>query len=148
MGRRIRSHLDLIRPNLADQVEVKQETQKKYHDKHAKARAFNEGDPVFVRNTGSGSARLSGNITRIRGPVSYTVKLNDGRMMRKHVDQIRFRTVTVQEPTADTLDDFLPPSSSNNDNPPDSHETAPPPQRSSRIRHPPQCYADHYICGL
>ena len=103
---------------------------------------------MFVRNTGSGSARLSGNITRIRGPVSYTVKLNDGRMMRKHVDQIRFRTVTVQEPTADTLDDFLPPSSSNNDNPPDSHETAPPPQRSSRIRHPPQCYADHYICGL
>ena len=42
-------------------------------------------------------------------------------MMRKHVDQVRFRTVTVQEQAADTLDDFLPPSSSNNGNPPGNH---------------------------
>ena len=148
MGRRIRSHLDLVRPNLADQVEAKQKTQKLYHDRHAKARAFNEGDPVFVRNTGSGSAWLSGNITKIRGPVSYTVKLNDGRLMRKHVDQIRFRTATVNEPTDDTLDDCLPPSSStsSNNNPQNtSAETAPPPRRSTRIRHPPRRYADQYI---
>ena len=123
-------------------MEVKQETQKKYHDRLTKARAFNEGDPVFVRNTftGSGSAWLLGNITRIRGPVSYTVKLNDGRMVRKCVNitmQIRFRTITVHEPAADTLDNFLPPSSpnSNNDN---NHETALPPRRSSRIRRSPQ----------
>ena len=127
MGRCIRSHLDLIRPNLADQVEVKLEKRKKYHDKYAKAHAFNVGDSVFVRNTGSASAWLSGSITRIRGPVSYTVKLNDGRMMRKHLDQVRFRTVTVQEQAADTLDDFLPPSSSNNGNPPGNHKTALPP---------------------
>ena len=117
-----------------------------YHDRHTKAGAFNKGDPVFVRNTGSGSAWLSGNINKIRGPVSYTVK--DGRMMRKHVDQIRFRTVTVNEPAEDTLDDFLPPSSSNssNDNPLNiPSETAPPPRRSTRIRHPPKLYADQYI---
>ena len=58
MGQWIRSHLDLVRPNLADQVEAKQETQKMYHDRHAKARAFNEGDPVFVRNIGSGSVAI------------------------------------------------------------------------------------------
>ena len=110
-------------------MEAKQKTQKLYHDRHAKACAFNEGDPVFVRNTGSGSTWLSGNITKIRGPVSYTVKLNDGRLMRKHVDQIRFRTATVNEPTEDTLDDCLPPSSStsSNNNPQNtSAETAPP----------------------
>ena len=135
MGQRIRSHLDLIRPNLADHVEVKQDTQKKYHDRHAKVHAFNEGDSVFVRNTGSGLAWLSGNNIKIRGLVSYTVKLNDGRMMRKHVDQIRFRTVTVQKPEADTLDDFLPPTSSNcnNGDSQNNPETAPPPRRSSRI---------------
>ena len=101
-----------------------------------------------VRNTGSGSAWLSGNITKIRGPVSYTVKLNDGRLMRKHVDQIRFRTATVNEPTDDTLDDCWPPSSStsSNNNPQNtSAETAPPPRRSTRIRHPPRRYADQYI---
>ena len=81
MGRRICPHLDLVCPNLADQVEVKQETQKMYHDRHAKAHVFNEGDPVFARNTGRGSAWLSGTITKIRGPVSYTIKLNDGRII-------------------------------------------------------------------
>lgn len=65
MGRRIHSQLDLVHPNLADEVEVKQETQKMYHDRHAKAHAFNEGDPVFVRNTGHGSAWLSGTITKL-----------------------------------------------------------------------------------
>ena len=139
--------MDLICPYLADQVEVKQEMQKEYYDRHAKALAFNEGDPVFVRSTGSSSAWLSGNITRIRGPVSYTVKLNDGRMIRKNVDQIRFRTATVRKPDADTLDDFSPPSSSNynNDNSQNNSETPPPPCRSSRVRHPPQCYADQCI---
>ena len=111
MDQRICSYLDLIHPNLADQVEIKQETQKRHHDRHAKVHDFNEGDPVFVRNTDSGSIWLSGNITRIGGPVSYTFKLNNGCMMRKYVDQIRFRTVTAHEPTADMLDDFLPPSS-------------------------------------
>ena len=40
MGRRIRSHSDLIRLNLVDQVEVKQDTQKKYHGRHSKAHAL------------------------------------------------------------------------------------------------------------
>ena len=47
MGRQI--HLDLVHPNLADQVEVKQETQEMYHDRHAKDHTFSEGDPVFVK---------------------------------------------------------------------------------------------------
>ena len=89
-------------------IEVKQETQKMYHGRHAKACAFNEGYPVFVWNTGHGSAWLSVTITKIRGPVLYTVNLNDGCIIRKHVDHIRFRAVTVNEPTDDMCDDFLP----------------------------------------
>lgn len=68
--------------------------------------------------------------------------------MRKHVDHIRFRTVTVDQPAEDTLDDFLPPSfshSSNDDPQNTSAETAPPPRRSTRIRHPPKRFADQYI---
>ena len=44
MGRQI--HLDLVHPNLADQVDIKQETQEMYHERHAKDHTFNEGDPM------------------------------------------------------------------------------------------------------
>ena len=108
MGRRIRSHLDQIRPDLSGHVESKQEAQKKYHDRHSKARTFEINDPVFVKNPGSGPRWLSGHITKIRGPVSYSVTLGDGRIMRKHVDQIRVRTVRVYDSTEGTLDDYLP----------------------------------------
>lgn len=54
MGRRIRSHLDLAQPNLANQIELKQQVQKKYHDKSAKTREFQVGDAVLVQNPTSG----------------------------------------------------------------------------------------------
>ena len=114
-----------------------------YHDRHAKAHAFNEGDPVFVRNMGHRLAWLSGTITKIWGPVSYTIKLNDGCIIRKHVDHIRFRTVTVNEPTDDMLDDFLPPSSSTNPSPQNIPTKAAPLLRHSTIIwRPPRQYTD------
>ena len=95
MGRRIRSHLDLVQPNLSNQVELKQQAQKTHHDSEAKARTFEMGDAVFVKNPHSGPPWLSGCITKICGPVSYEIKLSDGRMMRKHIDHLCMRTVTV-----------------------------------------------------
>ena len=123
---------------------MKQEAQKKYHVRHAKARTFELNDAVFVKNPSSGPSWLSGHITEIRGPVSYTVKLTDGRVVRKHINQIRGRTVTVQEPVDDGFGDFLPMSTSvstptlQNT----SRSTAPPLRHSSRIRHPPSRYTD------
>ena len=66
---------------------------------------FQIGDPVFVRNFTNDPTWLSGEIKEIRGPLSYTVSLFDGRLVKKHVDQIRYRTVTVPEARED---DFLP----------------------------------------
>ena len=63
MGRRIRSHLDLAQPNLTNQIELKQQVQKKYHDKSAKTREFQVGDAVLVQNPTSGPPWLSGHIT-------------------------------------------------------------------------------------
>ena len=72
---------------------------------------------MFVKNPSSGSPWLSGHIIQIRGSVSYTVKLSDGHIMRKHIDQIRERTVTVDEPKDESFDDFwsTPPAVSHND---------------------------------
>ena len=97
MGQRIYFHLDLVQPNFSNQVELKQEAQKQYHDRHAKSHVFELGNKVFVKNPSSGPPWLSGHIIQIQGPISYTVKLSDGCIMRKHIDQIRERTVTVDE---------------------------------------------------
>ena len=147
LQRLIRSHLDLVQPNLSNQVELKQEAQKQYHDRHAKSRVFEVGNKVFVKNPTSGPPWLSGHIIKIRGPVSYTVRLSDGRIMRKHVDQIRERTVIVDEPKDESFDDFwsVPPAVSHNDAQNTSRTTGPPLRRSTRVRGPPRRYPDQYV---
>ena len=60
---------------------------------HYKERVFQIGDPVFVKNLGSGPTWLLGTIKEVQGPLSYAVTLADSRVVRKHVDQIRTRTV-------------------------------------------------------
>ena len=53
-GRRIRSHLDQVKPDLTNQVTLKQTLQKKYHDCGTKSRSFQIGDAVLVKNQTSG----------------------------------------------------------------------------------------------
>ena len=139
-GRRIRSHLDLIQPDLARHVEAKQMAQKKNHDRHSRDRVFQIGDLVFIKNFGNGLPWLPGEIKEIQGPVSYSVLLNDGRSFKRHVDQIRVRTVpdsSVNTPDS-ILDDCLPPPTAADNVLPNADP--PPLRRSSRIRHPPDRY--------
>ena len=87
MGRRLRSHLSMIHPGVkeigeATQELVQQERQKKWHDKRAKPRSFIIGDQVLILNFGRGPKWLPGKVTSIRGPVSVTVELADGRSVR------------------------------------------------------------------
>ena len=139
-GRRIRSHLDLIQPDLARHVEAKQMAQKKNHDCHSRDRVFQIGDLVFIKNFGNRLPWLPGEIKEIQGPVSYSVLLNDGRSFKRHVDQIRVRTVpdsSVNTPDS-ILDDCLPPPTASDNVLPNAEP--PPSRRSSRIRHPPDRY--------
>ncbi len=48
MGRRLKTHLDFLRPNLAAQVEKSQYRQKQNHDHSSHERHFTIGDQVFV----------------------------------------------------------------------------------------------------
>ena len=52
MRHKLRSRLDLLKPNVASQVEKVQETQCAHRDIHAKARTFQVGDKVLVRDYG------------------------------------------------------------------------------------------------
>ena len=94
-GRRPRSRLDLLKPNTADRVEHKQQKQKEQHDAKARNRCFAVGDDVFVLNYQTGERWLPGVICTKTGPVSFIVKLTDGRERRCHQDQIRKRTLSM-----------------------------------------------------
>ena len=98
-----------------------------------------------MRNFNNGPRWLSGTIHDVRGPVSFTVALTDGRLVRKHIDQIRFRTVPVEVNNDENNDDDdclpLPSSTSTSAEAIPSSVTATPVvRRSSRIRHPPNRY--------
>ena len=86
MGRQLRTCLDQVIPDLAKHV---QDSEKCYHDKHTRYLNFAPGDQVLVRNYASSSPHwLPGIVETVLGPVSYQVKLNDGRLWKRHLDQL------------------------------------------------------------
>ena len=93
MGRRLKSKLDLLRPDIKATVMRKQEKQKEGHDQHAQERQLKPGNNVYVRNFSSNSSQkwLPGVIMTQRGPLSYVVELTDGRVFRRHQDHVRLR---------------------------------------------------------
>ncbi len=100
MGRRPRSVLDLVKPDLNSKVKHKQTA---YHDQRAKDRIFQVGDSVYVRDLPSGKNWLKGTISTQRGPISFVIELEDGRLVRRHIDHVRQRTARIEE-DADTRD--------------------------------------------
>ena len=88
--RRLRSRLDALHTNLAERVE---QGQKAAHDTKAGERSFQEQDSVYVKyyERGDGWKWLSGKIVKCKGPLSFDVWLEDGKVCRRHQDQIRKR---------------------------------------------------------
>ena len=90
-GRRIRTRLDLLKPNIASHVENSQMVQKRTHDIHSKSRTFGIGEKVYVRNFGQGQLWLPGVVTKVTGPVSFLIRMQRGELKRCHQDQLRQR---------------------------------------------------------
>ena len=93
-NRPLRSHLDLVKPDIGATIQERQFQQQRNHDVRSKDREFQIDDTVFFENFGQGSKWLAGNIDEVRGPLTYMVKLSDGRLVKRHVDHIRNRTST------------------------------------------------------
>ena len=152
MGRRLKSHLDLLHPDhvVETRVQKSQDRQKATHDQHAKDREFKEGDTVFARNFSGGTSGpvwLEGTIVNRRGPVSFTVKLSDNRVVRRHIDHLRARSTSLlgnnPEAVASTeMEDTLPnPSMEVSDSSPSSVHPVIEPRRSGRVRRPPDRFS-------
>ena len=88
-GRKLRSQLDLIKPDAGKEARKAQDRQRKGHDAHAKPRSFVVSEAVYTRNYARGSRWLAGTVVENEGPVLVHVKLTDGRILRRHVDQVR-----------------------------------------------------------
>ena len=70
MGRKSRSTLDLIKPNIADRVHCNQQKQKAEHDRGTVHRSFEIGTSVFVKNFASGPTWLPGMVIKTKGNCS------------------------------------------------------------------------------
>ena len=91
-GRRLRSSLDLLKPDLESRVQQRQDKAKAYHDVASKEREFQKGDTVFARNFGRGDKWLPAVVETTTGPVSAKVQVNDSDIAwRRHFDHIRSR---------------------------------------------------------
>ena len=91
MGRCLRNHLDILRPDIGCRVRAKQAQQKQGHDQMSQSRQFDLDDRVMVRNYASGPKWLPGIISSTHGGLHFGVQLEDGRGVRRHLDQIRGR---------------------------------------------------------
>ena len=90
-GRRIRTRLDLLKPSVTERVEQRQLQQKLSHDSGAREKSFSKGDAVYAKNFGTGQKWFPAVVQEVTGPVSFLVKLEDGRLIRRHQDHLRRR---------------------------------------------------------
>ena len=168
MGRRLRSKLDLLYPELSDKVEKEQMRQKHSHDSGKPTRTFTIGDHVYAKNfSNTGSKWLSGTVVDVTGPLSYCIELQDGYTVRRHVDSLRQGVESLNPPVVERsvspmLDPTLgpdvypvtptiteeplplPPPELIVTPPRELNTPPPPPRRSVRQRHPP----DYFSQGL
>ena len=78
-GRRLRSQLDQLQPDLSRTARQGQSRQKLGHDVHSRPRDYQVGDKVYARNYGPGPLWLPGAVLEVRGSVLYSIQLEDGR---------------------------------------------------------------------
>lgn len=113
MGRRLRSRLDRLFPDLSDTVQSQQSKQAQQHDSTKPLRTFKIGDRVYVKDFSTTPITwIPGKVVKVTGPLSYQVELLSGRVVRRHVDAVRSRQVYYTRPqtqscTESTEDDYL-----------------------------------------
>ena len=99
MGRRLRTHLDLMNPDVGARVTDRLVSQKVQKDKNARPRSYQVGDQVYVRNFGTGDKWVPGVMLASAGPRCVNITLSNQQVVRRHLDQVRGRNADV--PTTD-----------------------------------------------
>jgi len=108
MGRSLRAHLDLMKPAVSTRVCSSQFSQKVAHDRSSRQREFSPLDKVYVHESGKDSPWILGIVESKPGGLTYEVRLDGDRIIRRHIDQIQSRIVDTTPATEDTLASVLP----------------------------------------
>ena len=103
LKRELRTRFDLMLPNAKEQVMSKQAKQKAQHDKHAKSRSLVPGAAVLARDYGGADKWVSGIILQRLGPITYSVEISNGRIVKRHINQLKPR-VEVRAPPGISLE--------------------------------------------
>ena len=98
MGRKPRTHMHLVQPDIKDTVLRKQG---KECDSHTSSTdyTFYAGDAVWAMNFAGTPKWQPGVLGQKTGSASYTVRLADGRVWRRHCDHLRKRLPAETEGT-------------------------------------------------
>ena len=89
MGRKIRTRLDLLRPDVERRVGCKQAQQKADHDRHARSLELHTGQSVMARNLRPGAPWVPGVVVERLGPLTYRVQVDSGQLWKRHLDHLR-----------------------------------------------------------
>jgi len=118
MKRKVKTLLDLLRPNPDSHVRASQEKQKKNFDGRIPVREFRANQNVWVQTFSKNSPKWSlGTVIKPVGPVSYEVRV-DGRVMKRHVDHMLCGEASFTTPSEPEMDS--PPTSTSPVHPPAS----------------------------
>ena len=93
-GQRPRTHLDVMHPDLATDVQTKQDNRLRNGSREVRPSELEIKDDVYLRNLPTGSTWIQGVVIGKRGPRSYLVELPDGRVFRRHIDNLRSRVTS------------------------------------------------------
>ena len=135
LKRKLKTRFDLLLPNT-----------KKQHDKHAQPCSLFPGSLVMTRDYTGPSKWIPGMILRKLGPVTFDVETTNGRIVKRHVDQLRFQKdsaddsdVKMTNENSDVLDNHQYPPSEDNTIQQDTSLHTEPPERCYPLResHPP-----------
>ncbi len=95
MKRKLRMTLDLVRPT----VEKQKKRQEDNFNRGKRAKNYEEGSDVWTKNTSQfGERWLKGVIEEKLGSVVVKVRAEDGRLLRRHKNQIRERLEVAPAP--------------------------------------------------
>ena len=100
MGRKIRTCLDALHPDMSEDVEKKQEKLISGEE----SQKFKLDDLLFAKNF-HGSMWIPVKVTKITGPLSYEVTTESGMTLRRHVDYLR-RFSEESQTTLSTQEDW------------------------------------------
>ena len=89
MGRLPHSRLDILRSDVGEWTQQRQEQQRYQHNRTNRERTLGIGQPVFLIKFGTGEPWVTGTVEEQTRAVSYTVHLPDDRIVRRHLDHLR-----------------------------------------------------------